>query len=169
MSAPPPPPLLAPEHVELIARGVSTIVASHDLAHRPSLMRALGSTITPDGRQVTVFLSRRQSRQLLSDISSTGHLAVVFSEPASHRTVQVKSRRPRLRAAQPDDAPALARYRQAMTHELSLVGFAPAFAQAMLAGALEDLVAVSFEPDEAYDQTPGPKAGRALGGDGGTA
>ena len=29
---------------------------------------------------------------------------------------------------------------------------------------LEDLVAVSFVPEEAYDQTPGPRAGSALGG-----
>lgn len=162
MNAAPTGELLPPELIAMMDKGVSVIVSSCDLAMRPSIMRALGSALAADRRTVTVYLARAQSRQLLQDIATTGRLAVVFSEPASHRTVQLKARAARLREARPDDAPLLARYLRSMENEVLQVGFAPEFTRAMLAHRLEDLVAVSFEPEQAFDQTPGPRAGAAL-------
>jgi hypothetical protein len=155
-------PVLPPDLLEMMDRGVSVIVASRDGEMRPSVMRAVGSSVTADGRCVTVFLSRRQSRQLIQDIAATGHLAVVFSEPATHRTVQLKARQASLRSAGPADEPVLSRYLASMEHEVERVGYAPSMTRAMLAHRLDDLVAISFEPQQAYDQTPGPKAGTPL-------
>ena len=146
----------------MIARGVSCIVGSRDEALRPSIMRAVGSQVTADGAGITVYLSRSQSRQLLQDIASTAHLAVVFSEPASHRTVQLKSRTASIRAATEADRPALDRYLASMEHEIGRVGYPVHMARAMLAYRLDDLVALTFTPELAFDQTPGPRAGRAL-------
>jgi hypothetical protein len=145
-----------------MARGVSVIVSScgHDLT--PSLMRAVGSQVSPQGERITVFLNRQQSTQLLRDVASTGRVAVVFSEPHSHRTVQVKSSQARLREITPDDAPALQRYLEAMQGELDRIGFAPDFAAAMLAHRFDDLSAIEFTPSQAFDQTPGPHAGQPL-------
>lgn len=155
-------PLLGPEHVAMIAKGVSAIVASRDAALRPSLMRAVGSTITPDGSEITVFLARSQSRQLLQDLAATGQIAVVFSQPTTHRTVQVKARAINGRAASAEDLPALQRYLEAMEYEICSIGHTAAIVRAMFAFELQDLVAISFTPAEAFDQTPGPKAGTAL-------
>ena len=157
------PALLSPRHVALIARGVSAVVGSRDLAHRPSLMRAVAGVITPDGATVTVYLARSQSRQLLADIASTGRIAVVFSSPSTHETLQLKATRARLRDAGEADAAALAAYRAAMVAELGAIDIPPEFAAAMLACDRDDVVAVSFEPEAAFDQTPGPKAGAAIG------
>lgn len=156
--------LLSAEFHAMIARGVSAIAASRDAAHTPSVMRAVGSTISDDGTQVTVFLARTQSRQLLQDVAATGRIAVVFSQPSTHRTVQLKAASARIRAATPDDEPALARYLAAMEHELALIGLGAGFARAMLAYRLPDLVAITFTPEEAFDQTPGPRAGAPLTG-----
>lgn len=146
----------------MMARGVSVIVSScgHDLT--PSLMRAVGSQISPQGDRITVFLNRQQSIQLLRDVASTGRVAVVFSEPHSHRTVQLKSREARLREVTPDDVPALQRYLRAMQGELGRIGLGPDFAAAMLAHRFEDLSAIEFTPAQAFDQTPGPNAGQPL-------
>lgn len=157
-----PLPLLSPEHIAMIDKGVSAIVASRNAAHRPSLMRAVGADITADGSQLTVYVSRSQSLQLLQDVAATGQVAVVFSEPLSHRTVQVKARHAELRAAVECDAPRLRRYLRSMEHEIGNVGYDAPFVQAMLAFDLNDVVAIRFSPSEAYDQTPGPKAGSAL-------
>ncbi|RYY81227.1 MAG: hypothetical protein EOO24_42515 [Comamonadaceae bacterium] len=157
---------LSPDLLAMMERGVSVIVGSRDAALRPSIMRALGSCIEDGGRKVTVFVSRRQSRQLVQDIAATGHVAAVFSEPSTHRTVQVKARRALLRSATADDGPLLARYLASMEHEIQQVGFAPRLTRAMLAHTLEDLVAISFEPEVAFDQTPGPRAGTRLFGGG---
>jgi hypothetical protein len=51
----------------------------------------------------------------------------------------------------------------AMEREIQLVGFAPPLTRAMLAHRLEDVVAVRFTPEQAFDQTPGPRAGTPLG------
>jgi len=162
MPAAPARPLLSPDHIAMIDKGVSAIVASRNAAHRPSLMRAVGAGIAADGSEVTVYVSRSQSRQLLQDIAATGHIAVVFSQPMSHRTVQVKARSAELRAAADSDRPLLGRYLRSMEEEVGCVGYDASFVQAMLAFELADVVAIRFSPSEAYDQTPGPKAGSAL-------
>ncbi len=146
----------------MIGRGVSVIVASRDLHHRPSVMRAVGCVLEADGTSVTVFLPRPQSRQLLQDLSATGCIAVVFSEPISHRTVQLKATTVALRPAVAADTPALDRYLRSMQHEVGLVGFSRAFVAEMLAYRLDELVAVRFVPTLAFDQSPGPRAGSAL-------
>lgn len=94
----------------MVDGGVSTIVSSCDAALRPSIMRAVGSAITPDGRSISVYLSRRQTRQLLQDVAASGRIAVVFSQPFSHRTLQVKTTSARTRGALPADQPVLQRY-----------------------------------------------------------
>lgn len=108
------PALLSTEHVALVDRGVSTIVASRDAQMRPSIMRAVGARISADGQRITVFLRQSQSQQLLADIAATGHIAVTFSDPPSHRTVQVKATAAVQRALLPADEPALQRYLTAM-------------------------------------------------------
>lgn len=157
-------PLLNPEHLAMMARGVSVIVSSSGTDLTPSVVRAVGSRVDPQGACITVYLSRSQSAQLLQDVASTGRIAVVFSEPHSHRTVQVKSTAVRFREVQPEDAPVLQRYLMAMQGELGRVGFGPVFAEAMLAHDVDDLTALEFVPTQAFDQTPGPRAGLPLGG-----
>ncbi len=152
-------PQLPAPLLEIMQRGVSVIVGSRDLAHRPSIMRAVGSHVTDGGREVTVFLARSQSRQLLQDLAATGEVAVVFSEPATHRTVQLKAHQATLRDATDADLPALTRYLQSMEVEIQRIGYPPPMTRAMLAYRLDDLVAISFAPVLAFDQTPGPQAG----------
>jgi hypothetical protein len=154
---------LPPELLAMIARGVSVIVGSRDAALRPSLMRAVGSRVEAGDSGITVYLSRPQSRQLLADVAATGHIAVVFSEPSTHRTVQLKASRATQRAAGPEDADALAAYLASMEHEIQAVGFRPELTRAMLAHRLEDVVALSFTPEQAFEQTPGPRAGASIG------
>ena len=163
MPVPSTAPLLPADYIALIKKGVSAIVASRDAAHRPSLMRAVGADISDDGRQLTLFVSRTQAAQLLQDIAAVGVVAVVFSQPLSHRTVQLKARSAMLRPADSGDLPLLQRYRASMEQEIGAVGHGPDFVQAMLAWTLDDLVAVRCAPEQAFEQTPGLRAGTALG------
>lgn len=156
------PSLIPADLLNMMDRGVSVIVASRDARLQPSVMRAVGSHIEAGGRTITVYLARSQSRQLVQDVAANGHIAVVFSSPSTHRTVQVKATRAVLRNAGPADEPVLARYLASMEQEIERVGFPPPMTRAMLAHRLEDLVAIRFEPEQAFDQTPGPKAGSPL-------
>ena len=87
--------LLDPARIAMVAKGVSAIVASRGADLRPSIMRAVGSHISGDGQEVTVYLRRSQSEQLLQDIAHTGEIAVVFSVPSTHQTLQLKPAGPR--------------------------------------------------------------------------
>ncbi|MGE8317388.1 MAG: hypothetical protein ACN6O3_01500 [Comamonas sp.] len=155
---------LGPAQIALIARGVSTIVASRDACHRPSLMRAVGSAINPAGDEITAYLGRTAAAQLLADLAATGRVAVVFSQPSTNLALQVKAGRVRLRPAEAGDTPVLQRYLQSMEHELGQLGFGPQQVRTFLAYRLDDLAAVQFTPEQAFDQTPGRAAGSALCG-----
>ena len=126
-------------------------------------MRAVGSRVEEDGRTITVYLSRRQSRQVVQNLAATGNIAVVFSEPSTHRSVQLKASRLDMRSADSQDAPVLERYRVAMECEIQRVGIAPPLTRAMLAHRHHVLQPVRFTPEQAFDQTPGPRAGTPLG------
>jgi hypothetical protein len=146
--------------------GVSVIASSCDHDLTPSVMRAVGSLVGAQGRHITVYVCRSQSAQLLRDVASSGRLAVVFSQPSTHKTVQLKTRHARLREAREDDVPVLQRYLSGMEIELTRIGFGPVYARAMLTHRLDDVVAIEFEPELAFDQTPGPKAGQPIAGRG---
>ena len=145
-----------------MVRGVSVIVGASDPELVPSVMRAVGSQVSAEGEHVTVYLNRSQSKQLLRNVATTDRLAVVFSEPSTHRTLQLKARGVRVREASDADVPVLQAYLASMTVELGKIGIGPTLVAAMLACRLEDVVALEFSPEEAFDQTPGPRAGQPI-------
>ena len=140
------PALLSPAHIAQVDSGISAIVASRDAQLRPSLMRAVGTHISADGQQVSVFLRPSQAGQLLADLAAGGPIAVVFSDPPSNHTLQLKAAGARIRAARPGDQALLRRYLVAMQHCVGQVGYGPAYVAAMLAAPPQDLVAVEFSP-----------------------
>lgn len=159
----PPALLLGPDHAAWIGKGISAIVASRDAQRQPSLMRAVGADVGAQGERVTVYLNRLAARQVLADLEATGQIAVVFSEPSSHRTLQVKASRVDMRPAEAADAPLLQRYLRGMEWQLHQVGITPHQVRTMLSHRLSDVVAVSFAPEQAFDQTPGRSAGARIG------
>ncbi len=156
------PTLLSPAHIALVGSGISAIVASRDAQLRPSLMRAMGADISADGQRITVYLRPSQSHQLLADLRAGGPITVVFSDPPSNRTLQLKAAGACLRALQPSDQAVLRRYLGAMQRRVGQVGFGPDYVAAILAAPPDDLLAVEFTPEAAFDQTPGARAGTPL-------
>ena len=153
---------LEPEDAAFIQGGVSIIAAARDGTNDTTVARAMGCRVLPDRRQVTIFLSAAQSGALLSDIRANGILAVVFSQPTSHRTIQLKGTDAVVVSLENDDPHIWAAYREQLTGELKALGFSDAFVRAMLKAPSGDVVAVTFTPSAAFLQTPGPKAGTPL-------
>ncbi len=160
MSASSPSPI-GPEQADLIARPVSIIVGTRDAALRPHLMRAVGCRLSDDRRRVTVLMSRAGSAQVLDDLRANGLVAVVFSEPSSHRTLQVKGRDAAVGPCDAGDAALAERHLRGFVDEIGHIGFTAEVAHTLLAHE-GDLVAVRFTVDEAFEQTPGPSAGERL-------
>jgi hypothetical protein len=162
MSATASPPSIGPEQAALIRRRVSIIVASRDAAHRPHLMRAIGCRLRDDLRELTVFMSTAASAQVLADLRANGLIAVVFSQPSTTHTVQLKGRDARVEVLQVGDDHVIRDYLDHFIDEVATIGFPAHVARTLLSHAPGEVVAVRFTPSSAFEQTPGPQAGQAI-------
>ena len=154
--------VLDPDLRDFVQGGVSIVAASRDAGNAPSIARGRGCRVSADGRAVTILLAVSQAGRLLADIGASGAIAVVFSEPSSHRTVQLKGNDARVVAGARDYADLVVGYRAALAADLNRIGFGDAYVQALLYADAADLVAVTFTPAAAFTQTPGPNAGALL-------
>lgn len=158
------PSPLGPEPAALIARRVSIIVGTSDAARRPHLMRAAGCRLSADRRRLVLLMPAASGAEVLADLRANGRIAVVFSEPTTHRTLQVKGVDAEVADCTADEAELAEPYRARFADEIAQLGFGPEVAAALLGGD-EPLVAIRFSITEAFEQTPGPAAGARLGPD----
>jgi len=158
------PPLsgLGSEDAALICGGVGMSIATCRAQALPNLVRAAGCRLSPDRRAITVMVAATPGAAVLDDIRRTGAVAVVFSQPSTHRTVQLKGTDARIVPLEAGDADLVERYVAAFAAQLESFGFSERFAHALVAQPLEDLVAVQFTIRAAFSQTPGPHAGEPL-------
>ncbi|GAB3550715.1 hypothetical protein GCM10027343_34110 [Noviherbaspirillum agri] len=161
---PEPEPLIDAAHAAFLQQGISMCVAACSQDNIPTLVRGTGCRISPDRRRVTVFVSAIQAAPVLQCIRNNGSIAVVFSEPSTHRTVQLKGTGAVIGTPSSDDLVLIERYCAAFSRELQPLGFAAAQILTLLAFPPEEIVSLSFTPAAAFSQTPGPKAGEPLKG-----
>lgn len=155
------PSPIGPERADLMALPVSIIVGTRDEALQPHLMRAVGARLSPDRRRLRLLLPVAGSDEVLGDIRANAQVAVVFSQPSSHRTLQVKGSDAGVVAADAEDLELAQRYLEGFVAEIGQLGF-PAEVAHTLIGHDEHLVAIEFTVAEAFEQTPGPSAGDRL-------
>jgi hypothetical protein len=155
-------PLLDADHAAFIGGGVSIVAASSGLANVPSLERAVGCKVSSDRRRVTVFVAATSARGLLEDVRRSGRIAVVFTEPSTHRTIQLKGKDAAVVPAAAADQRIVAAYAEAITSVLAGVGREVLVVRALLAYPHGDLRAIAFTPIAAFTQTPGPQAGTPI-------
>lgn len=155
-------PVLDAAHAAFFQIGVSMGIAACTLAAAPVHVRAIGCRISPDRRQMTMFVPARQAEPVLQCIRENSAVAAVFTEPSTHRTVQVKARDAQRVPLQAGDLDLVEAYREAFAQELERIGFQRAIVGTLLACPPGEMVGIRFTPAEAYSQTPGPKAGELL-------
>jgi hypothetical protein len=147
--------------IDVVEGPVGIVVATVGPNRVPDLVQGYGARVLVDGR-VVVLVARSEAPGLLELLDEGAPIAVTFSTPTTHATVQLKSTRAALSTPKHADLEAFARYRRIFTEELGRVGFDEVYAAALLAAEASDLVAVGFVPEQAFDQTPGPRAGRPI-------
>jgi hypothetical protein len=156
------PPLADEASFALLRTGFMVTAASRDAAHVPSVARALGFRVSPDRSRVTVFLLASQAATLLDDLRATGAIAVVFTQPSTHHTIQLKGSDATVGVPEPGDQALIEANAAAAVVDLALAGYPESFARTVFAFDPPDLVAVGFTPTAAFFQTPGPQAGKRL-------
>lgn len=158
-------PVLDAEHAAFIVQpGISLTVASRRAGNLPELGRALGCRVAPDRSRVTLLVPGTQLAPLAEALRESRAIAVVFSQPATHRTIQLKGTDAALEPIAPGDLELSARWVDGFVAALAPYGIGGALVRAFLWCDPAELVAVSFTPGAAFQQTPGPGAGAPLGG-----
>lgn len=150
------------ELAAFMTRGVSILAASRGPGNTPTIARATGCRLSADRARVTLLLARSQAGDLLAAAEATGAIAVVFSQPSTHRTIQLKGADARVASPAPGDELLASRYADAFAAEVCPLGYTEQLMRAMVWAPEGDLAALSFSPSAAFDQTPGPRAGSPL-------
>ncbi|MEN4920722.1 hypothetical protein ABE485_18770 [Achromobacter spanius] len=134
-----------------------------DRAGNPRVCRALAADELPDGR-LLVLLAARAAPLVVAALRDTARVAMLATSPRTNRTLHVKGHDARVAPALPSHAALLALRRDTLARELAEVdGFAGApFLDHWYNVAAHDLTAVTFSVAGAWNQTPGPDAGRAV-------
>lgn len=159
----PTPSWLSADDAEFITKGLSITLASRDLRHVPSIARGLACLFSADGAQLIVLLSRQQSADLLRDVDACGHLAVVITEPSSHRTLQLKGCDACVAAAEAGDLAVLASSCANFAADILPLGFGADFTRRLFAVEPSDLCRLLLTPTDVFQQTPGASAGQRIG------
>ena len=156
----PPPAVGVPGSLAPLLEGLVAVhVATRDADLVPDEVMAAAAIPAPQGRSVTVYLPLATSGTALANLRDNGEIAVVLSQPLTHRTVQLKGRVGELRAAREDERAAVERLAAAFDAEVAAIGLPPA---ALRRRNRWPCAAATFAVREAYEQTPGPRAGEPL-------
>jgi hypothetical protein len=89
----------------------------------PSLARALGCRLSSDLRQITLFFSSSDGRELLGHIGLNGTIAAVFPVPSTHQALQLKGVDARVEKTGKNDLKFVSSYRQAFVDHVGKLGY----------------------------------------------
>lgn len=154
------PALIGDATVAFIEREVAIDLGACNAQRRPSTCRGFAARVWPDRRRVTVYVRRPEALQLLQDVVAQDRLAVVLCLPETEVSIQLKGRQVGIAAATEEEMPRIRDYCARFVDGVTRLGFERAFAEAYMAVAPQEMVALSFTVDAVFDQTPGPLAGR---------
>jgi hypothetical protein len=154
--------VLDEEHAAFIQKGTSVIICSRNPENSTEVARGCGCRVSDDRRRVVVLLERSRTQSMLEDFAANGMIAVVFSQPSTHRTIQLKGTDARPTRVNAGDLELIRRHTDEWIEELAKLGYTREFARAMHGEPRDDLVAIAFTPTAAFQQTPGPQAGKRL-------
>jgi hypothetical protein len=154
--------LIDAEQAAFICGGVGMSAATCRPGALPNIARATGCRISPDRRVLTLLLAATPGAAALDDVRRTGSIAVVFTQPSTHRTLQLKGHDARIVPPEPGDADLIECYVRAFAADVAAFGFSEAYMRALLACPADDIVGVRFTIAAAFSQTPGPRAGEPL-------
>jgi hypothetical protein len=144
---------------DLVCQGVAVIVATVDGELRPELSRAWGPALSEDGARLTVCVEAAPESAMARNLESGRPVAATLARLTSHTTIQLKG--PVVEVATPtqERLDAVTEHVEGFVAETAVVGVPESTARALVGS---DLLTVTIEVAERFDETPGTGAGRPL-------
>jgi hypothetical protein len=163
--ADPQPAPISDDLKALIEGPVSVLVGTRDSRLVPEITRAWGPKVSEDRRSVSLCVPLATSGKTLDNLEANGRIAVAFTHPANYKTFQLKGRHAKVAESDSADLAAVERHRDAFATVNAPMGQPRAVVEAFWKAEIETsavLVKILFMPEEVFDQTPGPGAGRRV-------
>jgi hypothetical protein len=147
---------------EFITSGLAIVVSSANDRLAPSSCNAMACDLNRNESVIRIFLPKNQVGQLLDDVQKHGILAVAFSDPLNHQTIQIKGIDARISDKHKDDINVLSEARKRFDDKLISLGISQIYTNALFDFNIDDIAVISFSPDALFEQSPGPEAGKVL-------
>jgi hypothetical protein len=142
--------------------GVSIVLAATASDGLPVAGKGLSAIISAEGR-VRVYLREGINLPLLAALEAGSGIAATFTEPRTHRSIQMKSKATTRLAVEPADLPEVARQIRHFGNELVDMSYTHRLVEHYCMYTDEELIVIEYLPSDAFVQTPGPGAGSQLG------
>lgn len=155
--------MISAELVAYFESGVSVLVGTRDARLVPACARGVGVRVDAERDEMTFFLPEATAAETLANLAENGRVALCFSRPEDHRSIQVKGRVLESCPATAGDREKIERYRIALGQSWGWVGIPPRITFRL---AFWPARAVRVHVEAIFSQTPGPGAGAELAGDG---
>lgn len=152
-------PPIPEDLVPFVESGVSILVGTRDAGSRPYAMRAVGVKIHEGRRALTVYIPDVPGARSLANLRATKRIALTFTRPLDHRSIQVKGVVTAMRAASEEERSFLESYLEAWGEHVELVGLPRVLGSRL---TYWPATAVDVDLDAIFQQTPGPSAGARL-------
>ncbi|MFN0148593.1 MAG: pyridoxamine 5'-phosphate oxidase family protein [Dehalococcoidia bacterium] len=144
---------------EFLESGVAVHVGTATPDGRPRVTYAWGPRVQGDRETIDVFLDTARCDGAIADLRATGRIAMTVGHPVSYRSVQLKGVFEGISEVDDADRAWVQRHREAFLVTTMLVGDPPDVIRNLW---FEEVTRITFRADRAFDQTPGPDAGRPL-------
>jgi hypothetical protein len=150
---------LEPRHIDILTNG-AVFLGSADGAGRPDLIRCFGAQVLDDRKMIRVLVSRPWAASVAANVRPGGWVAFSFTNVLNYESYQAKGRVVRVDDTDEPDAELAARHRDAFARDTISIGVH----ESARDYAYQPALAVTFAIESLYCQTPGPGAGRPVGG-----
>lgn len=151
------------EQVRWIRYGGPTIsIASRSVALRPSIGHAIGCRVEAGASRLAFFVLALRNPGVVIDLRAGREVAVVMTRSSTTRSLQVKAKCATEVPFTSADQACIDAYLETVVREWAQDGTPPAFTRTWMVTGPGPVLAFEMEMTEAFDQSPGPRAGEAL-------
>ena len=151
--------MIGREIVAFLDSGVAGLLGATGPENEPCAVRDIAAHVPEIGRKVVVFVPRERGAAAIAALRSDPRVAVTFTRPTTHRTVQMKGRVIAMRDAGESRKPVIDAWYERISQELETVGLPRRISGRWVRWPAVEL---EVEVDAIFLQTPGPDAGSPL-------